>query len=224
MKITYILICLFVLGFLSYEVIELIVASVCIDSHPKSHPPSTSSAAFLHTLRKLSSFDWINNPLIIDFDGSITSAEYTNISQRFRSFRASDPSQLPIYIVTSAPRSDGQYALTEEEKYAPFLWDYNLTRSEFSVLMTASKYSFNVLRKILSNPLAFVTANSSAELDFDCMYADFLTKRTNVVLKFCKDVVKKRWTLNGLSPSFATFQTYKNAPSKNISAKNLIVR
>ncbi len=123
----------------------------------------------------------------------------------------------PMYIVSSYDR---------DNSFAPFLWDYKLTRTELQLLITASKYSYMILRRLLGDPAVSVSIESATEsaLDFNCLYGQFVRKRCNVIFRFSKDVAKKRTTITGDSPSFATVMTYKNAPMKNISVKNLIAR
>lgn len=197
-------------GLLSHEVVELVVASVFIDPFPKLFPPTTSSSAFLHVLRKISTFEWSSTPLVIDFDlenRSITSEDMTHINQTFTEFRNYHSMKLPIYIVAS---------FDKERNFAPFVWDYDLSRTELNIIVSSSKYSYMALRASLSGGHGEIVASSFVH--------PFLQSRCNVVLRFNKELVKKRKTVTGLAPAFATVQTFKNTSAKSVAVKNLIVR
>ena len=75
---------------ISHRVIELIVCYVFIHPHPWSAPAS-AELGFLRTLKLLATWDWRKDPLIVDVDGSLTSARYEEIVKAFDIVRKQDP-------------------------------------------------------------------------------------------------------------------------------------
>jgi U3 small nucleolar RNA-associated protein 22 len=75
---------------ISSRAIELIVCYIFCHPHPWSSPAS-AEVGFLRTLKLLSTWDWRKEPLIVDLDGSMTSARYEEINKEFEGVRKQDP-------------------------------------------------------------------------------------------------------------------------------------
>lgn len=77
-------------GHIPDEFIELLVIRTFITPYPYQAPGSLMTA-FLRTLAFLSKWDWHNDPLIVDFGGSITTKDIDAIRLRFEGWRKIDP-------------------------------------------------------------------------------------------------------------------------------------
>lgn len=75
---------------ISSQAIELIVCYVYLHPHPWI-APSSAEIGFLRTLQLLATWDWRKEALVVDFDGSVTTDRYTEISKGFESTRKQDP-------------------------------------------------------------------------------------------------------------------------------------
>jgi U3 small nucleolar RNA-associated protein 22 len=75
---------------ISSRVIELIVCYIYIHPHPWATPAS-AEVGFLRTLKFLATWDWRKDPLVVDLDGSVTSARHEGIVQLFEGVRKQDP-------------------------------------------------------------------------------------------------------------------------------------
>lgn len=78
------------------EAADLMVASLFLHPAPFT-PPSSPQVGFLRFLHLLSSFDWKNNPLIVNLNGKLTVADTTDIKNEFVSSRESLPT---MFIAT----------------------------------------------------------------------------------------------------------------------------
>lgn len=75
---------------ISSRAVELIVCYIFCHPHPWNSPAS-AEVGFLRTLKLLSTWDWRKEPLIVDLDGSMTSAQYEEINKGFEGVRKQDP-------------------------------------------------------------------------------------------------------------------------------------
>jgi U3 small nucleolar RNA-associated protein 22 len=75
---------------ISTRAIELIVCYVFVHPHPWTAPAS-AEVGFLRTLKLLQSWDWHREPLVVDFDGSMTQSQYEEIVKVFEGIRKQDP-------------------------------------------------------------------------------------------------------------------------------------
>ncbi|KAM4576086.1 nucleolar protein 6 [Odontesthes bonariensis] len=75
---------------------DLLVASLFLHPEPFS-PPSSPQAGFLRFLHLLSSFDWRNNPLVVNLNNQLTAADYTEIKNGFMASRES----LPVMFIAT---------------------------------------------------------------------------------------------------------------------------
>ena len=82
---------------LSEEAVELLVAHLFVNPRPFT-APSRPHVGLLRFLRLLSVADFAEEPIIIDFDGSINGELHASITQRFREHRDTLP---PVYIASS---------------------------------------------------------------------------------------------------------------------------
>ncbi|KAM9392296.1 nucleolar protein 6 isoform 2-T2 [Pholidichthys leucotaenia] len=75
---------------------DLLVASLFLQPAPFT-PPSSPQVGFLRFLHLLSSFDWRNNPLIVNLNDQLTAADYTEIKNEFMASRES----LPVMFIAT---------------------------------------------------------------------------------------------------------------------------
>ncbi|TNM89755.1 hypothetical protein fugu_003989 [Takifugu bimaculatus] len=78
------------------ETADLLVASLFLHPAPFT-PPSSPQVGFLRFLHLLFSFDWRNNPLIINLNNQLTAADYTEIKNDFMASRES----LPVMFIAT---------------------------------------------------------------------------------------------------------------------------
>ncbi|XP_042176280.1 nucleolar protein 6-like [Oncorhynchus tshawytscha] len=69
---------------------DLLVASLFLQPAPFT-PPGSPQVGFLRFLHLLSSFDWRNNPLVVNLNSQLTAADYTEIKNDFIASRESLP-------------------------------------------------------------------------------------------------------------------------------------
>lgn len=212
---------MFFVGLLSHAVVELIVASVYLDPFPKSYPASTSVASLLQVLLLISKYNWKEDPLILDFDSSLTSIEVISIKSS-RSSETSQDRSNPMYITSSYDRCIN---------FAPFQWEYEISTTEMNILKKCAEYSYTKLCDIISRPISDIISfgsnsdTSEGELTIEsiCCHS-FILNKCSVVLKFLDDLVKLSYTVNGFTPDLFSLQTFKNTPAKRLSTHNLTVR
>ena len=72
------------------ELIELLVVRTFIVPYPWQ-PPASIRTCFLRTLFFIAKWDWRSEPLIVDFDSSMTPDDITAINTRFEAWRKLDP-------------------------------------------------------------------------------------------------------------------------------------
>uniref|UniRef100_UPI003AAB698B nucleolar protein 6 n=1 Tax=Centroberyx gerrardi TaxID=166262 RepID=UPI003AAB698B len=75
---------------------DLLVASLFLQPAPFT-PPGSPQVGFLRFLHLLSSFDWRNNPLVVNLNNQLTAADYTEIKNDFMASRES----LPVMFVAT---------------------------------------------------------------------------------------------------------------------------
>ncbi|XP_068167912.1 nucleolar protein 6 [Antennarius striatus] len=75
---------------------DLLVASLFLQPAPFT-PPGSPQVGFLRFLQLLSSFDWRNNPLIVNFNNQLTAADHTEIKNDFMASRES----LPVMFIAT---------------------------------------------------------------------------------------------------------------------------
>nr|XP_057926598.1 nucleolar protein 6 [Doryrhamphus excisus] len=78
------------------ETADLLVASLFLHSSPFT-PPGSPQVGFLRFLHLLSSFDWRNNPLVVNLNKQLTAADYTEIKNDFMASRES----LPVMFIAT---------------------------------------------------------------------------------------------------------------------------
>lgn len=86
---------------LSDEFIELLTVRAFVHPYPWSVPGSVLTG-FLRTLTSISKWDWKNEPLIVDFNGEMTSSEIEGINLRFEAWRKIDPAMNRISIFAAS--------------------------------------------------------------------------------------------------------------------------
>lgn len=75
---------------------DLLVASLFLHPAPFT-PPGSPQVGFLRFLHLLSSFDWRNNPLVVNLNNQLTAADYTEIKNDFMASRES----LPVMFIAT---------------------------------------------------------------------------------------------------------------------------
>uniref|UniRef100_A0A3B3HT41 Nucleolar protein 6 n=1 Tax=Oryzias latipes TaxID=8090 RepID=A0A3B3HT41_ORYLA len=75
---------------------DLLVASLFLQPAPFT-PPGSPQVGFLRFLHLLSSFEWRNNPLIVNLNNELTAADYTEIKNGFMASRES----LPVMFIAT---------------------------------------------------------------------------------------------------------------------------
>ncbi|XP_047448023.1 nucleolar protein 6 [Mugil cephalus] len=75
---------------------DLLVVSLFLKPAPFT-VPSSPQVGFLRFLHLLSSFDWRNNPLVVDLNNQLTAADYTEIKNGFMASRES----LPVMFIAT---------------------------------------------------------------------------------------------------------------------------
>ncbi|XP_074526984.1 nucleolar protein 6 [Halichoeres trimaculatus] len=75
---------------------DLLVASLFLQPAPFT-PPGSPQVGFLRFLHLLSSFDWRNNPLVVNLNNQLTAADYTEIKNDFMASRES----LPVMFIAT---------------------------------------------------------------------------------------------------------------------------
>ncbi|KAM9858055.1 nucleolar protein 6 [Aulostomus maculatus] len=75
---------------------DLLVASLFLQPAPFT-PPGSPQVGFLRFLHLLSSFDWRNNPLVVDLNKQLTAADHTEIRNDFMASRES----LPVMFIAT---------------------------------------------------------------------------------------------------------------------------
>ncbi|XP_043934033.1 nucleolar protein 6 isoform X1 [Protopterus annectens] len=123
--------------FISEECTDLMVAFLFL--HPAPHtPPSSPQVGLLRFLHLLATFDWKNNPLIVNLNGDIKDVEYPEIKNDFLTIR----SQLPVlFIATPKDRKGSMW--TKEQPSAQIL--QRLILLAFESLQTLENYLMDPL-------------------------------------------------------------------------------
>jgi len=88
-------------SYLSEELLEILVAQVFLYPHPWDSPSSVMTG-FLRTLHLLSRWDWQKEPLIIDFNGELTSQDLAGIQTRFKAWRNIDPAMNNVALFVAS--------------------------------------------------------------------------------------------------------------------------
>ena len=86
---------------LSDELIELLTVRTFVHPYPWSVPGSVMTG-FLRTVTSVSKWDWKNEPLIVDFNGEMTSSEIEGINLRFVAWRKIDPAMNRISMFAAS--------------------------------------------------------------------------------------------------------------------------
>ena len=201
-------------GMASHEVLELVTASCYLDP-VVGVAPSSPSAGFRRALLKLTSHDWENEPLIVDFADELSIADRLLISSTFQQAResASGPA---LFIVSSYDRISNWIPST-------------------SSVATPSKVVLRLLTSaaMLSLSLYDKWARASS-VDYsaavDMMEAP-APVFANVTLRFSKSLVsvkrqsgKDVWDGLVRGPPFARLKIFSNTSARETALHNLIVK
>jgi U3 small nucleolar RNA-associated protein 22 len=101
------------LGHVSEELVELLVARTFLQPYPWSAPSSTMTG-FLRTLLFISRWDWRLVPLIVDFTGTMTSKEVNSINTRLEAWRKIDPGMNRTVLFAASNHDNTGTAFTDE--------------------------------------------------------------------------------------------------------------
>ncbi len=96
------------------ELIELMVIHTFVHPYPWQRPSSLMTG-FLRTLHFLSRWDWRTDPLIVDFNGELTTGEKDTISTRFEAWRKIDPGMNHVALLVASKLDLHGIAWTERK-------------------------------------------------------------------------------------------------------------
>ncbi|XP_033928968.1 nucleolar protein 6 [Melopsittacus undulatus] len=122
---------------ISEECVDLLVAFLFLHPAPFT-PPSSPQVGFLRFLDLLATFDWKNNPLIVNLNGGLTDADCTEIKSKFTAAR----SHLPVMFIAT-PKDQWSSMWTQERPSAQILQRLTVLASE----------SLHALEEQLMDPL-----------------------------------------------------------------------
>ncbi|NWZ30687.1 NOL6 protein, partial [Asarcornis scutulata] len=100
---------------ISEECVDLLVASLFLHPAPFT-PPSSPQIGFLRFLNLLVTFDWNNNPFIVNLNAGLTDADCTEIRNKFMAAR----SRLPVMFIAT-PKDQWSSVWTREQPSAQIL-------------------------------------------------------------------------------------------------------
>ncbi len=86
---------------ISDELIELLTVRIFVHPGPWSVPGSVMTG-FLRTLKLISKWDWRSEPLIVDFNGEMSSKEIEEIHIRFEAWRKIDPAMNRVVMFAAS--------------------------------------------------------------------------------------------------------------------------
>ncbi|KAK0686837.1 NOL6 protein, partial [Pygoscelis papua] len=122
---------------ISEECVDLLVAFLFLHPAPFT-PPSSPQVGFLRFLDLLATFDWKNNPLIVNLNAGLTDADLTEIKNKFVAAR----SRLPIMFIAT-PKDRWSSMWTQERPSAQIL----------QRLLVLASESLRALEEQLMDPL-----------------------------------------------------------------------
>ncbi|NXP62701.1 NOL6 protein, partial [Chloropsis cyanopogon] len=123
---------------ISEECVDLLVAFLFLHPAPFT-PPSSPQVGFLRFLSLLATFDWKNNPLIVNLNTGLTDSDCTEIKNKFAAAR----SRLPVMFLAT-PKDQWSSMWTRERPSAQILQRLVLLASE----------SLRALEEQLMDPLS----------------------------------------------------------------------
>ncbi|XP_061224989.1 nucleolar protein 6 [Neopsephotus bourkii] len=109
---------------ISEECVDLLVAFLFLHPAPFT-PPSSPQVAFLRFLDLLATFDWKNNPLIVNLNAGLTDADCAEIQSKFAAAR----SHLPVMFIAT-PKDRWSSMWTQERPSAQILQRLTVLASE----------------------------------------------------------------------------------------------
>ena len=98
--------------YLRDELIETLVACVYTRPHPYA-VPACPRTGFFRTLALLARWDWMGEPLMVELDSQITSADAAAIDLRFRAWRKIDPSMNRVTLIVGTSLDPGGVVWTQ---------------------------------------------------------------------------------------------------------------
>ncbi|KAE8449951.1 hypothetical protein EG329_007090 [Mollisiaceae sp. DMI_Dod_QoI] len=101
------------LGHVSEELVELIVARTFLHPYPWRAPSSTMTG-FLRTLSFISRWDWRQTPLVVDFTGTMTSKDVDSVNTRLEAWRKIDPSMNRTALIAASNHDSTGTAFTDK--------------------------------------------------------------------------------------------------------------
>ncbi|XP_062482635.1 nucleolar protein 6 [Pezoporus occidentalis] len=109
---------------ISEESVDLLVAFLFLHPAPFT-PPSSPQVGFLRFLDLLATFDWKNNPLIVNLNAGLTDTDCTEIKSKFAAAR----SHLPVMFIAT-PKDRWSSMWTQERPSAQILQRLTVLASE----------------------------------------------------------------------------------------------
>jgi hypothetical protein len=208
-------------GQVAQEAVELIVASVYIDSGDR---PLSSSAGFLRTLMKIAEFDWQGSFLFVNLQQgeensgrAIKSDELAALRLSFNELRARHGMhELPMFVVSNATRDvDGR------------LRPLYSARPEAVVLrlimQAASSSAAELLQWVKSSDVG-----EGGDIPEGVMNSPSVRDSSNVRMAFSSSVFGEDndddvWTSHLRGPRFAQLKLFSNLSSKELAFENFML-
>ena len=218
-------------NYLSVEMVELIVASIYLNT-PDHNIPTTAQNGFRSVLLLLGNHDWETEPLVLDFSGDVTVTERTTIQTKFDECRKTNPSAKPIYIVSSYDRITGFECNMDNDSFE---------RVVLKMMKKSALNSWRLLDKYISDSLLNVDSfGDKASMEY-IVDSQFVSSNLNVNMHFSPHIVCKaknkgdtndnnnnqwgNWENNiERGPSFARTKLYANLSQHELALKNIICR
>jgi U3 small nucleolar RNA-associated protein 22 len=206
-------------GLLAHELIELVVASVYL-SPISEMAPSSPSAGFYKALLKMATFDWINCPLIIDFDNRLDVEKITEVKAAFSKHRESCGSKSnALYVVTSCDEAVG---------LKPSLANAGPAQMVMQIICRQASRS----AAAFSSWLHTDNLEQDHELLSSIMVSDDVLTCCDLILSFSDITSSKKASKthgndflknHAEGAPFARLKLYANLSDKEVSSDNLIV-
>jgi U3 small nucleolar RNA-associated protein 22 len=206
-------------GLLAHELIELVVASVYL-SPTSELPPSSPSSGFFKALLRIATFDWVNSPLIIDFDNRLDTEKITEVKAAFASLREIQGSKSnAMYVVTSCDETIG---------LKPSLTNAGPSHMVLQIICREARKSLGLYSTWLQSD----QLDKNHELLSNIMFSDDVLQNCDLVLFFNEMTFSKKANksqgneflkIHGEGAPFARRKLYANLSDNEVSSDHLVV-
>uniref|UniRef100_A0A8C9XKN0 Nucleolar protein 6 n=1 Tax=Sander lucioperca TaxID=283035 RepID=A0A8C9XKN0_SANLU len=125
---------------------DLLVASLFLQPAPFT-PPGSPQVGFLRFLHLLSSFDWRNNPLVVNLNNQLAATDYTEIKNDFTATRES----LPVLFIAT-PKDKKQSIWTKRAPSVQMLQRVVMVAAESLKLLENQLMDSNQIQDVVMRP------------------------------------------------------------------------